>query len=78
MPGFAGALRHLLLGHVKFARQALEGAGLLHRVEVGPLQVFDDGDLHGLLIGDLTEDGRDGGRLAGRWEALQRRSPAIN
>ncbi len=58
---FAGALRHLLLGHLELAGEALEGAGLFHGIEVGALQVLDDGDLHRLLIGDLAQDGRNGG-----------------
>ena len=57
----AGALGHLLLGHVELAGEALEGAGLLHGVEVGSLEVFDDGDFHRLLVGNLSEDGGDGG-----------------
>jgi hypothetical protein len=55
----AGALRHLLLGHVELAGEAVEGAGLLHGIQVGALQVFDDGDLHRLLVGDLAQDGRN-------------------
>ena len=56
---------HLLLGHVELAGEPLEGAGLLHGVEVGALQIFDDGDLHRLLVRDLAQDGGDGG-LAGQ------------
>jgi hypothetical protein len=61
----AGAHGHLLLGHVELAREPLEGARLLHRVQVGALQILDDGDLHRLLVGDLAQNGRDG-LLAGQ------------
>ena len=57
----AGALRHLLLGEAEFAGEALVGAGLLDGIEVLALEVLDDGDLHGLLVGDLADDGGDGG-----------------
>ena len=57
----AGALGHLLLGEAELAGEALVGAGLLDRIEVLALEVLDDGDLHRLLVGDLTDDGGDGG-----------------
>ena len=57
----AGALRHLLLGEAEFAGEALVGAGLLDGIEILALEVLDDGDLHGLLVGDLADDGGDGG-----------------
>src|SRR5271155_1035001 len=57
---FTGALRHLLLGELEFAAQAVVGAGLFHGIEVGALEIFDDGDLHRLLVGYLAEDRRDG------------------
>ncbi len=57
----AGALGHLLLGEAEVAGEALVGAGLLDRVEVLALEVLDDGDLHRLLVGDLADDGGDGG-----------------
>ena len=60
----AGALGHLLLGEAEVAGEALEGAGLLDRVEVLALEILNDGDLHRLLVGDLADDGGDGG-LAG-------------
>jgi hypothetical protein len=69
----AGARGHLLLGHVELAGEPLEGARLLHGVQVGALQVFDDGDLHRLLVGDLAQDGRNGlfaGQLRGAPAAL--------
>jgi hypothetical protein len=55
----AGAHRDLLLGHVELAREPFEGAGLLHRVQVGALQILDDGDLHRLLVGNLAQNCRD-------------------
>ena len=61
---FAGARGHLLLGEVEVLGEALVGAGLLHGVEVGALEVFDDGHLHRLAVGDFADDGRDG-RFAG-------------
>ena len=57
---FAGALRHLLLGHMELARQPLKRPRLLHRVQVGALQVLDDGDLHRLLVGNLAQNRRNG------------------
>src|ERR1019366_1961383 len=57
----AGTLRHLLLGEAEFAGEAMKGAGLLDRIEVLALEVLDDGDFHGLLVGDLADDGGDGG-----------------
>ena len=49
---------------MELAGESVEGAGLLHGIEVSALEVLNDGDLHGLLVGDLAEDGGDGG-LAG-------------
>src|SRR3954447_9425846 len=60
----AGAFGHLLLSHLKLAAEAVEGARLLHGVEVGALEIFDDGHLHRLFIGGGADDRRDGG-LAG-------------
>ncbi len=61
----------------KSLAEPLIGAGLLHGVEVGALQVLDDGHLQRLLVGDLADDGRDG-RFAGAGEASQRRSPVMS
>ena len=44
---------------MKLARKPLEGARLFHGIEVGALQVFDDRDLHGLLVRDLAQDRGD-------------------
>src|SRR6185312_1432677 len=61
---FAGARGHLLLSEVEVLGEPLVGAGLLHRVQIGALKVFDDGHLHRLAIRDFADDGRDG-RFAG-------------
>ena len=57
---FAGARGHLFLGHLEVLAKAMIGAGLLHGVQVGALQVLDDGHLHRLLIGHFADDGWDG------------------
>ena len=46
---------------MELAGEAVEGAGLLHGVQVGALQVFNDGDFHRLLVGDLAQESGDGG-----------------
>jgi hypothetical protein len=58
------AFGHLLLGHLELAAETVEGARLLHGVEVGALEIFDDGHLHRLFIRGRANDGGDGG-LAG-------------
>ncbi len=53
---------------MELAREALESAGLLHGIQVGALEIFNDRYLHRLLVGDLAEDGGDGffaGQLRG-------------
>ena len=52
---------HLFLGQLEVLAKSLIGAGLLHGVEIGALEVFDDGHLKCLLVGDLADDGGDGG-----------------
>ena len=52
---------HLLLGQLEVVAKSLIGAGLLHGVEVGALEIFDDGHLKCLLIRHLADDGGDGG-----------------
>jgi hypothetical protein len=46
---------------MKLAGEALESSCLFHRVQVGTLEILDDGDFHRLLVGDLAEDGGDCG-----------------
>jgi hypothetical protein len=69
----AGTLGHLLLCEAKVACEALIGAGLLDWVEVFTLEIFNNGDFHRLLVGDLADDGRNGwfaGTLGGEPAAL--------
>jgi hypothetical protein len=47
---------HLLLGHVELSGETLKGTCLFHGVEVGALEILNDGDFHRLLIGDLAKD----------------------
>src|SRR5579885_3881278 len=54
----ARALRDLLVRHLEFAAQTLEGARLLYRVQVGALKILDDGHLHRLLIRELAHSCR--------------------
>ena len=49
----------LLLGQAEFAAQPFKGPRLLHRIQVFALEVFNNRDLHGLLVGDLADHGRD-------------------
>ena len=67
----AGALRHLLLRQAEVATQPLERARLLHGIQIGALQVFDDGHLHRLLVGYLSNDRRNR-----RFARQLRRQPA--
>jgi hypothetical protein len=63
----------LFLGHLEVVAQAVVGAGLLHWVQVGALQIFDDGDLHRLLVRHVAQDGGYGGfagQLGGEPAAL--------
>ena len=67
--GFAHPLGSLLLGHVVGLNQGLEPGGLLHGVQVLPLEVFDHGQLGGLAVIGLHDN--DGHFL----KARQPRSP---
>jgi hypothetical protein len=58
---FAGARGHLLLGEMEVLREALVGAGLLHGVEVGALEVFDEGEGEEGAVIDFFDDGWDVG-----------------
>ena len=56
-PGFAYPLGRFLLGHVVLAHEHLVALGLLNGVQVLPLEVFNHGQLHGLSIVGLDDDG---------------------
>lgn len=74
--GLAHALGRLLLGHVVIFNQRLKPGGLLHGVEVLPLEIFDHGQLCGLSVIRLHDN--DGtSRSPARRAARQRRSPAM-
>ena len=57
--GLAHALGHLLLGQAIVLHQHLIALGLLHRVQVLPLKVFDQAKLHDLPVIRLDDDGGD-------------------
>jgi hypothetical protein len=57
-PVSAYALAHLLLRQPELLDEAAVALGLLERVEVGPLEVLDQGQLEGLGGGDIPDDGR--------------------
>ena len=58
--GAADLLGDLLLGQPELAHEAPEGARFLERVEVGPLDVLDEGQLQLLAVGcGAPDDGRD-------------------
>ena len=52
----ASFLAHLFLG--QSTGQLTETHGLFHRVQILPLQILDQGQFHGLLVGNLTDDHR--------------------
>jgi hypothetical protein len=65
----------LLVGQPEILDQLLVGAGLLERVEVLAMQVFDQCLLHAVDVRDVPHDGRDGGHpgaLGGSPAALPR------
>ena len=55
--GFAHPLGRLLLSHVVVFNEGLETSGFLHGVQVLSLEVFDHGQLSGLAIVGLDDDG---------------------
>ena len=57
-PGLAHPLGRLLLGHVVLLHQRLVALGFLHGVQILPLEVLDHGQLHGLAVVGLDDDGR--------------------
>jgi hypothetical protein len=52
--------RHELLGHTGALQETLVSGGLFHGIEVFTLEVLDEGQLEGLVTGDLPNDDRDG------------------
>jgi hypothetical protein len=58
---FSGALSDFLLREVKFLCEALEGAGLLDRVEIFALKVLNKRHLERLFFGHVTHN--DGNTL---------------
>jgi len=52
----AGALGGFLLREVKFLNQAIESLRLLDGIQVFALQVFDQRDFHGFLVGNIVND----------------------
>ena len=57
-PASAHLFRDVLLLELKFRGEAFVGACLLDRVQVRPLQVFDQRDFHDLLITRRSHDDR--------------------
>ena len=49
-PGFSHPGRRLFLGHAVFPDQRIVAHGFFHRVQVGALEIFDEGQLHGLFV----------------------------
>src|SRR5450432_98926 len=50
----------LFLGKTEFSTQSLKGSRLLHGVEIFTLEVLNNRDLHGLFIGYLPDNRRNG------------------
>ena len=69
--GLAHPLGHLLLGETVFAHEHLVAVGLFNRVQILPLEVLNEAELHHLAVVGLDDDGRDFA------QARQRRSPAM-
>ena len=74
-PGLAQRIRELLMRHPVLIQQALHGLGLLHSIQVFTLNVLDQGNGQGRLIGNLANDDRnllETGQLRGSPAALTR------
>ncbi len=74
--GLAHPLGHLLLGQAH-GQKGLVPPGLLHRGKVLPLEVLHQGQLQGLLVGEVTDHAGTSERPA-IWAARKRRSPATS
>lgn len=57
--GLAHPLGRLLLGETVFAHEHLVAVGLFNRVQILPLEVFDQAQLHHLAVVGLNDDGGD-------------------
>src|SRR5208282_1306685 len=53
---FSSAQRHLFLSHAELPRKPVKRPCLLHGIQIGALQILDDGDLHRLLIRHLPQN----------------------
>ena len=73
--GLADARGGLLLRQAVFLHQALIALGLLHGIEVLPLQVLHKGQLHNGAVVGLEHN--DGHLAQARHPGRQRRSPAM-
>ena len=65
--GDAGALLSnafggLLLGEAELRQESLIGMGLVHRVEIFPLNVFNQGEFQRLMFADFTYESRNPGQ----------------
>jgi hypothetical protein len=58
-PFLAHLSGHLLLLEPQLLNQQLVGPGLLHRIEIGPLEVFHEGKFHHLFIYGLFDEHGD-------------------
>jgi hypothetical protein len=58
-PGPADASGDLLLGHLELVGELAVGTRLLHRVEIRPLDVLDQGKLELVPVRELANDGGD-------------------
>lgn len=57
--GLAHPLGHLLLGETVFAHEHLVAVGLFNRVQILPLEVLNEAELHHLAVVGLDDDGGD-------------------
>lgn len=57
--GFAHALGDVLLCHLKPLHELFVALRLFQRIQVLPLEVLDEGNFHGLLVGNFPDDDGD-------------------
>jgi len=60
--GLAHPLGHLLLGHAVLVHEDLVAVGLFDGVQILPLEVLDEAQLHDLLVVGLDDHSRDLGK----------------